>query len=218
MNLTDIALRRYSTKAFDPQKTITDVDFAQLKALLRFSPSSVNSQPWHFIIANTEAGKARIAKGTQGNFQFNENKVLDASHVVVFCTRSQLSDDYLEHLLAQEEADGRFAEAQHKAGVRAARELFVNLHRYDGKDAQHWMEKQLYLNMGTVLLGAAALGIDAVPMEGVDTAALDAEFGLREKGFNAVAVVSFGYRKADDFNAQLPKSRLPEAEVFTELA
>ena len=54
-------------------------------------------------------------------------------------------------------------------------------------------------------------------MEGVDLDALDAEFGLREKGFRALVVVSLGYRAADDFNAALPKSRLPEAEVITEI-
>ena len=53
-------------------------------------------------------------------------------------------------------------------------------------------------------------------MEGVDLDALDAEFGLREKGFRALVVVSLGYRAADDFNAALP-SRGSEAEVITEI-
>lgn len=54
-------------------------------------------------------------------------------------------------------------------------------------------------------------------MEGIDLEALDAEFGLREKGFRSLVVVSLGYRASDDFNAQLAKSRLPEAEVITEI-
>jgi nitroreductase/dihydropteridine reductase len=69
--------------------------------------------------------------------------------------------------------------------------------------------------MGSVLLAAGMLGIDAVPMEGVSLPVLNEEFGLLEKGFTAVGVVSFGYRADSDFNAQLPKSRLPEEEVFT---
>lgn len=44
---------------------------------------------------------------------------------------------------------------------------------------------------------------------------LDQEFGLAEKGFKSVAVVSFGYRAEDDFNAKLPKSRLENDVIFT---
>lgn len=217
MNLTDIVNYRYSTKSFNADKKITDAEFQQIKDLLQLSPSSVNSQPWHFVIANTDAGKARISVGTQGTFAFNQAKVLDASHVVLFCAKTEISDEYMQKILTAEDNDGRFADPSFKNMVHAGRTLFVNMHRYDFKDAQHWMEKQLYLNMGTVLLGAAALGIDAVPMEGIDCIALDQEFGLREQGYTAVAVVSFGYRKDSDFNASLPKSRFPQSEIFTEL-
>lgn len=33
------------------------------------SASSVNSQPWHFILAGSDEGKTRIAKATQGGFR-----------------------------------------------------------------------------------------------------------------------------------------------------
>lgn len=79
------------------------------------------------------------------------------------------------------------------------------------------MEKQVYLNIGNFLLGVATLGIDAVPMEGIDMKALDEEFGLREKGYTAVVMVGLGYRSESDFNANLPKSRLPKEEIFTEI-
>ncbi|MBV8261805.1 MAG: NAD(P)H nitroreductase, partial [Paraburkholderia sp.] len=61
------------------------------------------------------------------------------------------------------------------------------------------------------------LEIDACPMEGFDAKALDEELGLREQGLTALVVVGLGYRSADDFNAKLPKSRLPAASVFTDL-
>lgn len=215
MNLTDIALTRYSTKAFDATRKISDETFSQIKSLLRLSPSSVNSQPWHFIITDSDAGKQRIAKGTQGPFQSNETKVLNASHVVLFCAKTSIDDDYLEHLLAREEADGRFPNPAGKEMSHNVRSLFVNLHRSTLDDASHWMEKQVYLNMGSLLLGAAALGIDAVPLEGIDVATLNEEFALTPKGFTAVAAVALGYRHTDDFNAALPKSRLPEDETFT---
>lgn len=215
MNLVDIVQTRYSTKVFDASKKISAEQFEQIKALLRFSPSSVNSQPWHFIIAHTETGKQRLTKGTQGSFAFNETKILNASHVIIFCAKTQIDEGYMAHLLETEDNDGRFSDPAFKKTVHAGRNRFINLHRFDLKDAQHWMEKQVYLNIGTVLLGAGTLGIDAVPLEGLDMAALDDEFDLRSQGYTAICGIALGYRSEDDFNAKLPKSRLSENEIFT---
>lgn len=217
MNITDTVNWRYSTKEFDTTKKISDEDFSKVRTLLRMSPSSTNIQPWHFVIASTEAGKMRIAQGTQGFYQFNEQKIMDASHVVVFCARTNADEEYMKHLLDVEDQDGRYPNDDIKQMVFGARNIFANMHRFDLKDLQHWMEKQVYMNMGNLLLGVATLGIDALPMEGVDMKQIDEEFGLREKGFTAIGVVSLGYRKESDFNTpdKTPKSRLAEEEIIT---
>ena len=41
------------------------------------------------------------------------------------------------------------------------------MHRKDLNDDAEWMAKQVYLNVGNFLLGVAALGLDAVPIEGL---------------------------------------------------
>ena len=217
MNLVEIAQKRYATKKFDASKRIADEEFEQIKELLRFSPSSVNSQPWHFIIADNIEAKKRLTKGTQGVYSANESKVLDASHVILFCSKTEMSDDYLQYLLANEDKDGRFPQPENKELAGKVRTFYADLHRKELNDTQSWMEKQVYLNMGTILLAAGVLGIDAVPIEGIDIAVMNKEFGLNEKGYTAVAIIALGYRHEDDFNAALPKSRLPEEDVFTVL-
>ncbi|MGP5535878.1 oxygen-insensitive NAD(P)H nitroreductase [Psychrobacter glacincola] len=214
-NITEAMNWRYSTKEFDANKKISAADFQSLKDILRLSPSSTNIQPWHFVIADDETGKARIAKGTQGMFDFNAAKVTEASHVIVFCSRVYADDDFLNEVLDKEDADGRFAEPRFKEQMHQVRKMFLDIRRYEQKDEPHWLVEQVYLNMGALLLGAATLGIDAVPMEGADIKALDEEFELRSKGYTAVAVISLGYRSEDDFNADLPKSRLSEASIIT---
>lgn len=215
MNLIEIMERRYSTKKFDNTRKISAEDMKQIKELLRLSASSVNTQPWHFIIASSEEGKKQISKSTQGFYAFNDEKVLTASDIVVLCARTSMDEDYLQHILEKEDQDGRFANEEIKNGMHGGRSTFVNFHKNDYNDLQYWMDKQVYLNMGSLLLGSAALGIDAVPMEGFDVKVLNKELGLTEKGFTAVALVPLGYKANDDFNAQLPKSRLSEEEVFT---
>ncbi len=217
MNISQLVTSRRTTKAFDPARRIPESIMDEVRTLLRYAPSSVNSQPWHFIIAGSDAGKSTIADTLKGGFAYNETKVRGASHVVVFCARDTLDDDHLANLLAQEESDGRFATPEAKAGQNTSRTFYANLHRETLKDTPAWIDRQVYLALGNLLLGAAALGINACPMEGIDSAAIDQALGLKEKGLRCVVMVALGYSSADDFNAKLPKSRLPADQVISEI-
>lgn len=217
MDIARIALSRHTCKAYDPARKIPAEQIEQIKTMLRFAPSSVNSQPWHFIVASSEEGKARIARAAQqGAYAANGQKILNASHVVVFCARMTMDDAHLAMLLAQEEADGRFPTPEGKEMQNKGRNYYTSLHR-EAKDTQHWMEKQIYLALGTLLLGAAALEIDATPIEGFDARILNEELGLREKGMTSLVLAALGYRSPDDFNAKLPKSRLSAEMVISEM-
>jgi nitroreductase/dihydropteridine reductase len=79
------------------------------------------------------------------------------------------------------------------------------------------MENQTFIALGQLLLAAGLEGIDATPMGGFDEDVLNEEFGLTEKGFRASVVVALGYRSETDFNAKLPKSRLSDEVIFTQL-
>ncbi|GLU35144.1 oxygen-insensitive NAD(P)H nitroreductase [Trinickia caryophylli] len=215
MNLIDALHTRHTAKAFDAGRALARTDVEALLSTLHLSPSSVNSQPWHHVVASTPEGRARIAKATQGTYSYNEPKVRDASHVIALCVRADMDEQHLRAVLEQEERDGRFTKDGAKAGQDKARRSYVELHRYGQRDIQQWMEKQVYLALGGLLVGAATLGIEATPMEGFDQAALDHELGLRELGFTSVVLAAFGHRSEQDFNAALPKSRLPREQVFT---
>lgn len=217
MNIAQIAQARYTTKAFDPERKIPDEIFEQLCAVLRNAPSSVNSQPWHFIIADSPEAKAQVAKATQGGFAYNEAKLRNASHVIVLCGRTRLDDAHLDAVIAQENRDGRFATPEAMAMQDKTRRFYVNLHQNELKDDRSWIERQVYIALGGLLLAAGAVNVDACPMEGFDAAVLDAELGLAAQGLTSVVLVALGYRGADDFNAKLPKSRLADEVVFTRL-
>ncbi|QJT83273.1 oxygen-insensitive NAD(P)H nitroreductase [Kosakonia sp. MUSA4] len=215
MTLDDAVVARHTVKAFEPGQTLPQDKIETLLNVLQNSPSSVNSQPWHFVVAATAQGREAIAKSTTGAFSYNEPKVLNASHVIALCIRSDIDDKHLQNVLTQEQKDGRFVAEGAQAGQDKSRRSYVDMHRYEQRDLPQWMEKQVYLALGGLLLGAAMLGIDATPMEGFDQRALDLSLGLREKGLTSVVLVSLGVRSEKDFNAALPKSRLPRDEIFT---
>lgn len=217
MDTLATAKTRYATKAYDAEKKIPQAQFEKLLEILRFSPSSVNIQPWHFLIAETDEAKQRIASALTGNYIYNAAKVLNSSHTLVFCTRTDISAEYLEQLLQQDDVSGRFKDETAKQGQRDTRKGYVEFYRNELKNLPAWMENQTYLALGQLLFAAGLEGIDATPMEGFDRELINKEFELTEKGLKASVIVSLGYRSENDFNAKLPKSRLSDEVVFTRL-
>lgn len=212
MDIKTLASRRYTAKAYDATKKIPQDQFEQLCTLLRNCPSSVNSQPWHFMVAHSDEAKARILPGIA---EFNHGRVRDASHVVIFCAKTAMTDQYLKALIEQEQKDGRIANEEMKQGQDKGRRYFVGLNNKTPQDLLAWESKQIYIALGTLLFGAASLGIDSTPIEGFDVAKLDDILGLPAKGLTSVVVASLGYHSKEDFNAVLPKSRWPEDQIFT---
>ncbi len=211
-----IVHERKTTKAFEAGQALTPAQSAAVRELLRMSPSSTNAQPWHFFIAKTDGAKRRIAAGAAGNFAYNEPKIMNAAEVVVLCARTRLDDGYLTQVLDQETQDGRLANDEARTNQHNVRKGYVQKHEAAGS-VLNWTARQVYIALGFLLLGAAEIGVDACPIEGFDCKAVDAELGLEAKGLTSVVVVALGHKSAADFNAALPKSRLAEAVVITEL-
>ncbi|MCC6202613.1 MAG: oxygen-insensitive NAD(P)H nitroreductase [Gammaproteobacteria bacterium] len=215
--LTRIATTRHTCKAFDPTRKIAAADLAALRTVLRYAPSSINSQPWHFVIAESDAAKVRLTGATEGNFAYNTPKLRHCSHALVLCVKRDFDAAHIAAILEQEDRDGRFPTPEAKANQNNSRNYYVTLHRDELRDSAAWMQRQLYIALGMLLQGAAVLGIDACPIEGFDSEKLDTELNLAEKNLTAVVLVALGYRSADDFNAKLPKSRLAAGDLFTVL-
>lgn len=217
-NIKEALHWRYTTKFYDRNKKISKEDFAEIEEILQLSPTSTNLQPLYFIVADNDAGKKRIAKGTSGFFSFNESKILDASHVIIFCSKAFVDDKHLEKVLEKETKDGRYANEEFKEQAKVGRKVFLETHRYLMKDEITWHAKQSYITFGAVLLAAAQLGIDATPIEGIDSKILEEEFNLHKKGLIVNSVISLGYRNSvEDFNEKLPKSRLEKKDIIEKI-
>ncbi len=215
--ILDAAKRRYSTKAFLPERKISAADFNILRTVVQISPSSINAQPWHILVADSDGAKKRIVEAVQGKYGFNRQKLLDASHIMIFCARTDINQAYFDRLLAKEKADGRITSEEIEKMIVDIRSSFFASISDSPDRLRSWVEKQLYIALGNVLLAASAMNIDSVPIEGFDAAALDNSLGLADKPYYSVVMAAFGYHSEADFNAGLPKSRFDQADIFTEL-
>ena len=201
MDIVELVRTRYTTKHYDPARRISDRDIADLMEVLRLSPSSVNSQPWHFFVTGTDEGKARVMPAV---LDFNRPRVADASHLVVFAVPVEFTEERFRRLVAQELADGRVTTEDAASGAAdAGRRHFVGLHQVTQEELLSWETRQAYIAMGFLLWAAAERGIDSTCLEGLDMAKMDECLGLAEKGLRTVCAVSLGYRLPDDSNAAL---------------
>lgn len=212
MNIVDISQKRYTTKHYDPTKKIPADKIEQLLTVLRNSPSSVNSQPWHFYVIDNDEAKNKILPAI---LEFNQPRVTGASHTIVFCIKTPLDDAHLVNLLNQEDKDGRYPSADLKQAQDQGRRHFVKLNSATIESQQCWESKQAYLALGQLLFAAATIGIDSTAIEGYDAQKMDDILDLKSKGLKSIVVATLGYRAENDGNAHRPKSRLPKEQLFT---
>lgn len=217
MDLLKIAQNRYTTKAYDPSKKIPPAPFDRLLEILRLTPSSINIQPWHFFIADHDAAKKRIAKALVGTYAYNAPKVLDSSHTILFCTKADINEQHLDNLLNRDDLSGRFKDESAKEGQKNTRAGYIHYYRNEKGDIQRWAENQTFIALGQLLLAAGIEGIDATPIGGFDEEIISEELQLPEQGLIPSVLLTLGYRSENDFNAKLPKSRLPAEDIFTKL-
>lgn len=52
--------QRWSPRAFDPNKAVSDDDLLAILEAARYAPSCFNEQPWEFIVGNADADREKI--------------------------------------------------------------------------------------------------------------------------------------------------------------
>jgi nitroreductase len=201
---------RYATKQFDTRRKISGRDWAALEEALLLTPSSCGLQPWAFIIVRDPAVRAKLLPASWG-----QSQIVDASHLVVFASKTNLGESDLDaHLKRMGEVRGVAIEKLAEFRAMMVGSLMQGL---DGPGRDAWARNQVFIALGILLASAAALGIDACPMEGFDRAQYDAILGLSQKGLASAVVATLGYRSTADKYAAAPKVRFPKEKVFIEI-
>ena len=198
---------RYATKEFDAARKIEPQLWSALEDALVLSPSSGGLQPWTFVVVDDPVIREKLVPAS-----FGQTKVKEASHLVVFAAKQNLSEaDVDAHL--QRTADLRGVTVESLAPFRA---MLVGgiIKAMDQTALRAWAGRQVGIALGNLLTSAAMLGVDACPMEGFVPEQYNSILGLGEKGLSAVAICTLGYRSPSDAYAALPKVRFPKADVL----
>jgi nitroreductase/dihydropteridine reductase len=189
--------KRYTTKKYDSSRKIHPTILEELKQVVRLSPSSINSQPWHFTFVSDDQTKQQLAAASL----FNDKKVLDSDTVVVFSRIDNIG--FFEQQIQENLPEG--AVAYYNNMIKPLPE----------NEIKAWFDKQVYLALGVFLSACSQLSIDATPMEGIEPEKYNAILG--HSNHHALVAVAVGFRAEDDSNQPRvkPKSRVAADKIIT---
>lgn len=199
--------RRYATKVFDPEKPVSDEDWATLEEALRLTPSSYGLQPWKFLVVRDQAVKDLLLP-----VSWNQSQIVDCSHLVVITVRKSVTGEDVDKLIAATAA----ARGTDVDSLEFYKKMIIGdvVEGPRSGDAIGWAKLQSYIALGNLMTCAAMLDIDCCPMEGFQPEKYDEVLGLAEKGLTTSVVCAVGYRAEDDKYATAAKVRYPRDDVF----
>jgi nitroreductase len=196
--------RRYAVKKFDAAGKIPAATWNALEEALVLSPSSYGLQPWKFFVVENPALRAKLKSAS-----WEQTQITDADKLVVFAVKKDFGAADVERFVE------RISEVRRvpKEMLDGYKKMMLASASLPPEKVAAWLIRQVYIALGVFLTSAAALGVDACPMEGFDKDQYDQLLGLPAKGYNAVVVATAGVRAADDAAATQAKVRFAKNEV-----
>lgn len=206
--------QRYTAKRYDSSKRIPQEELEIIYEAMRLSASSINSQPWKFIVIESDAAKQRMFDTFANMHQFNQPHIKAASQIILFAHNPKYTKDNYTKVVDKGIEDGRTPAEQREQAFGAY--AFVDLNTDNEGNNATWTKAQTYIALGNTLHVLARLGIDSTTMEGVDSELIGEIFADELGGYQCDVALAIGYHhKEEDYNASLPKSRLAHDDVFT---
>jgi len=210
--IIDDLLWRKTTKKYDAGKKVSEEDLEVLFEAMRLSASSINSQPWKFVVIDSDEAKQRMHKTFAKQHAYNQPHVFESSQIILFAHNPRYTRDDYDKVIEQYIEDKRVKPEDREGAYAAFR--FAEMNTDDTGNTACWTKAQTYLALGNTLHTLARLKIDSTPLEGIDTEMVNEEFKKELEGYWCDVALAIGYHHPEDFNAKLPKSRLHMDKVI----
>ncbi|MBX9886895.1 MAG: nitroreductase family protein [Flavobacteriaceae bacterium] len=199
---------RYAVKKYS-EELVSEDKIDQIIEAVNLTASSCGIQPFRLMVVTNPEIRQKLAAGS-----FN-TQIQDSSHLLVFAAFNKITSEYIAEYVAMMEEQRNLE----TGALNDYKDLLIS-HFSTQTPEQNaiWSSKQAYIGLGTALIAAAELKVDATPMEGFDPAVFNDALGLTEKNLHASVIISLGYRDtANDYLATMSKVRLPIDEFSTKL-
>ncbi|MDN3425711.1 nitroreductase family protein [Microbacterium sp. APC 3898] len=194
---------RRSIKLYDPAVKISREEMTEIIAQASRAPSSINLQPWRFLVIDSEEGKEKLLPLAS----FNSNQVKTSSAVIaIFGDLNNF--DYAEEIFGKAVELGYMPKEVKEMQLNYFTPLFEEISREQMKDT-------VMLDSGLVamqlMLVARSYGYDTNPIGGYDKEQIAEVFGMDKERYVPVMLISIG----KGVNEGYPSYRLPVETITT---
>ena len=200
---------RYATKKFDPSKALSPKKVDVLKQAFNLTATSFGLQTITMIIISDKVLREKLLP-----FAYNQNQVLQASHLLVICIQDNITDDDVDMLFDNTKSirntPNSILDPYRSNLKRMMQKMTI-------KERQQWSINQAYIALGNLMTVCAVEGIDSCPMEGFSADDYDRILGLKSRKLKSVLLLPVGYRADDDKFANFEKVRKTVEESTIEL-
>ena len=191
---------RHACKEFNPEKKISDQDFAFILEAGRLSPSSFGFEPWKFLVTQNQDLREKLKEHTWGG----KKQIPTASHLLVILARKSYFMKYDSQYMKEFMKNVKQLSDE---AIRTKTGYIENFQKNDFKLLESeraifdWACRQTYISLGNMMTAAALIGIDSCPMEGFNiekiNVVLEKNFDIDVAKFGISCMVAFGYRNAE---------------------
>lgn len=194
---------RRSIKLYDPTMKISREEMSEIIAQASRAPSSINLQPWRFLVIDSEEGKEKLLPLAS----FNSNQVKTSSAVIaIFGDLNNF--DYAEEIFGKAVELGYMPKEVKEMQLNYFTPLFEEISKEQMKDT-------VMLDSGLVamqlMLVARSYGYDTNPIGGYDKEQIAEVFGMDKERYVPVMLISIG----KGVNEGYPSYRLPVEAITT---
>ncbi|GAA7460710.1 oxygen-insensitive NAD(P)H-dependent oxidoreductase RdxA [Helicobacter pylori] len=187
---------RHSCKMFDSHYEFSSTELEEIAEIARLSPSSYNTQPWHFVMVTNKDLKKQIA----AHSYFNEEMIKSASALMVVCSLkpSELlpHSHYMQNLYPESYKVRVIPSFTQMLGVRF----------------NHSMQKlESYIAVGQICMGVSLMGLDSCIIGGFDPLKVGEILEQRINKPKIVCLIALGKRVAEASK----KSRKSKIDAIT---
>ncbi|MDA9470714.1 nitroreductase family protein [Enterococcus sp. 5H] len=202
-NFDTIMKGRRSVRNYDPAVKISREEMEQIINDTVKAPSSVNMQPWRFVVVESNEGKEKIEPLVRFNKLQNETS---AAMIVIFGDLN--SFEHAEKIYGTAVEQNLMPQEVKERQLEMLSPLFEQMTTEDKKEMATIDGALAAMNL---MLVARAYGYDTNPIGGFEREKIAAALDMDSERYYPVMIVSIGKANEEGY----PSYRLPAADITT---
>ncbi|WP_208559738.1 nitroreductase family protein [Marinilactibacillus kalidii] len=192
-DFADIAYNRKSIRVYDENVKIPKEEMLEMIQKSTIAPSSVNMQPWRFVVVESDEEKAKLKPLIRFNTRQN-----DTSSAMLLIFGDMECYEYGEEIYDQAVAEGKMTQQTRDDQLAAIIPYYKNFTRQEMNDV---IKIDSSLAAMQFMLVARSYGYDTNPIGGFEADQLAEAFGLDKDRYVPVMILSVGKAVEEGYNS-----------------